>query len=73
MVRDEEHDDRGVDHQPVGERVGDTAEVRLDTPPAREETVDLVGDPGDGEDDAGGPAVPAVGGEHQHDEDRDQQ
>ena len=36
-----------VDHQPVGERVGDLAERRLDVPAAREVAVDLVGDAGD--------------------------
>ena len=39
-----EHDHRGVDHQPVGERVGVLAELRLDVPAAREPAVDLVGD-----------------------------
>ena len=48
---------RGVDHQPVGERVGDLAEARLDVPAAREEAVDLVGDAGDAEDDPGRPRV----------------
>ena len=46
-----EQDHRGVDHQPVGERVGDLAELRLDVPAAREPAVDLVGDAGDAEDD----------------------
>ena len=43
----DEEDDGGVDHQPVGERVGDLAELRLDMPAAREPAVHLVGDAGD--------------------------
>ena len=45
-----EQDHRRVDHQPVGERVGDLAERRLDVPAAREEAVDLVGDAGGAEE-----------------------
>ena len=52
-VRDEE-DHGGVDHQPVGERVGDLPEARLDAPAPGEEAVDLVGDAGDREDDPAG-------------------
>ena len=71
VVREEE-DDGGVDHQPVGERIGELAELGLDLPPARQPAVDLVGDPGDPEDDPGRPArVPArIDGED--DEDRDE-
>ena len=39
--RPHEHD-RGPDHQPVGERVGDRPEARLDVPAACEVAVDLV-------------------------------
>ena len=39
-----EQDHRHVDQEPVGERVGDPAERRLDVPAAGEEAVDLVGD-----------------------------
>ena len=46
----DEQDDGGVDHQPVGERIGDLAEARLDAPAAGEEPVDLVGDARDSED-----------------------
>ena len=67
-----EQDDGGVDHQAVGERIGDLAELGLDVPAAREPPVDLVGDAGDAEDDRRRPAVAAVGDEEQHDEDRDQ-
>ena len=56
VVRDEQ-DHRGIDHQPVGERVGELAEPRLDVPAAREEAVHLVGDAGDAEDDPGRPAA----------------
>ena len=49
-------DHGGVDHQPVGERVGELPEVRLDVPATGEKAVHLVGDPGDAEDEAGGPA-----------------
>ena len=42
--RSPEQDDRGVDHEPVGERVGDLPELGLDVPAAGEEAVDLVGD-----------------------------
>ena len=40
-----------VDHQPIGERVRDLPEPRLDAPAPREEAVDLVGDACDEEDD----------------------
>src|SRR5439155_11328358 len=50
-----------------------SAEVRLDPPAARQEPVDLVGDPGDAEHDPRRPAVPALGAQHQGGEDRDQQ
>ena len=43
----DEQDHRAVDHQPVGERVGDLPERRLDLPAPREVAVDLVGHPGD--------------------------
>ena len=49
-----EQDDRDVDHQPVGERVGELAELGLDLPAPREPAVDLVGDPGEREDEPGG-------------------
>ena len=62
-----------VDHQPVGERVGELAEGRLDVPAPREEAVHLVGDPGDPEDDRGGPRVATVAREDQRDEHGDQQ
>ena len=71
-VGNEEHDHRRVDHQAVRERIEDTAEVGLDVPAAREESVDLVGDAGHGEDDARRPAVAAFRGSHQHDEHRDE-
>ena len=60
-----------IDHQPVGERVGDLAERRLDVPAPREEAVDLVGDAGDREDDRRGPGVAAVAAQDQHDEHRE--
>jgi hypothetical protein len=44
-----EQDDGRVDHQPVGQRVGDLAEVGLDPPAPRQVAVQLVGDPGGGE------------------------
>ena len=68
----EEQDHGRVDHQPVGERVGELPEARLDVPAAREEAVHLVGDPGDAEDDARRPARPVARPHHEHDEDRDQ-
>ena len=43
-VERDEHDDGGVDHQPVGERVRDLAELRLDVPAPRQVAVELVGD-----------------------------
>ena len=58
----DEEDDRGVDHQPVGEWVGHLAELRLDLPAAREPAVHLVGDAGDREDDRRRPAVPPSAG-----------
>ena len=61
----DEQDHRGVDHQPVGERVGDLPEARLDMPAAREEAVDLVCDAGDAEDDPRRPAG-RVPGPNQH-------
>ena len=45
--RDDEQHDGDVDHQPVGERVGDLPELGLDAPAAREPAVELVGDRGD--------------------------
>ena len=71
-VVDGEEDHGGVDHQPVGERVGELPEVRLDVPAAREEAVHLVGDRGDAEDDARRPARVVPGLHHEHDEDGDQ-
>ena len=68
----DEQDDGRVDHQPVGERIGDLAELGLDVPAAREPAVDLVGDAGDAEDDGRRPAVPAVGRDQERHEDRDQ-
>ena len=58
----DEEDHGRVDHQPVGERVGDLAELRLDLPAAREPAVHLVGDAGVGEDDRRRPAVPPSAG-----------
>ena len=55
-VVDGEEDHGCVDHQPVGERVGELPETRLDVPAAREEAVHLVGDRGDAEDDPRRPA-----------------
>ena len=55
-----EHDHRGVDHQPVGERVGVLPELGLDVPAAGEPAVDLVGGTGNREDDRRRPAVPSV-------------
>ena len=58
----EREQDRGrVDHQPVGERIGELAELRLDVPAASEKAVDLVGHAGDEEDPAGRPARAVVG------------
>jgi hypothetical protein len=51
VVLDEQQDHRGVDHQPVCQRIEDAAEVRLHLPAPREEAVDLVGDAGDPEHD----------------------
>ena len=72
VVDSDEEDDCGVDHQPVGERVCDLAELGFHVPAAREPAVHLVGDAGDGEDDRRGPAVAAVGRDEEHDEERDQ-
>src|SRR4051794_9224229 len=63
---------RGVDHQAVGERIGDLPELRLDVPAPREKPVDLVGHARDPEDDRRWPGVAAVGRRDQPDEDRDQ-
>ena len=43
VMDEDEQDDRRVDHQPVGERVGDPAERRLHAPAASEPAVELVG------------------------------
>ena len=72
MVLEDEENDRGIDHQTVGERVGDPAEVGLDVPAAGEPAIDLVGDSGGGEDDRRAPALASVRGNEQDDEDRDQ-
>jgi formimidoylglutamate deiminase len=72
VVLHEQENHGGVDHQPVGERVEDPAEVRLHLPAPRKEAVDLVGDAGDTKDDAGRPAMAAVRRQHQRDENRDQ-
>src|SRR5262249_35459185 len=48
------------------------AERRLDVPAPRQESVDLVGDAGDAEDDGGRPRAAAVRGRDQPDEDRQQ-
>src|SRR2546421_5314315 len=72
VVLDEEQDHRGIDHQPVRERVEDPAEVRLDAPAPCQVAVDLVGDTRDAEHDPRRPAVTALGGQHQDHEDRDQ-
>src|SRR5262249_28561660 len=58
--------------QPIGERVEDPAEVRLDAPAPSKEAVDLVGDPRHAEDDSRRPARLSPGLDHQDDEDRDQ-
>src|SRR5262245_39838662 len=67
-----EQDHGRVDHQAVGERVGDLSELRLDVPTPREPAVDLVGDASHPEDDRRRPAVTAVRCEQQDDEDRNQ-
>ena len=73
-VVDCDEDDHGrVDHEAVGERVGDPAEGGLDVPAAGEPAVDLVGDPSDCEDGRGRPAVAPVGRDQQRGEDRDQE
>ena len=72
LALEREQDRRGVDHQPVGERVGDLAELRLHVPAPREEAVDLVGHPRDEEDPAGCPARAVAGADVEHDEQRDQ-
>ena len=66
-----EEDDRDVDQQPVGKRIGDLPELRLDVPAPGEEAVDLVGDRGRGEEDRGSPAAPVDRREDQHRVDRD--
>src|SRR5919108_3231259 len=63
-----EEDHGGIDHQTVGQRVGDLAKGRLDFPAPREPAVDLVGDARDAEDDRGRPAVAAVRSEDETDE-----
>ena len=60
-MHDDEQDDRDVDHQPVGERVGDPAERRFHVPPAGKPPVELVTHARDTEEDGGGPAVAALG------------
>jgi formimidoylglutamate deiminase len=72
VVLDEEKNHRRVDHQPVGERIEDAAEVGLDVPPPGQIPVDLVGYAGDPEDDSSRPAVAAVRAEHESHEDRDE-
>src|SRR5205807_8444876 len=44
VVRDEEEDHGGIDHQPVGERIGYAPELGLDPPAACKEAGDLVSD-----------------------------
>ena len=66
-----EQDDGRVDQQPVGERVGDLPEGRLDAPAPREEAVDLVRHRGGAEDDRRRPAPASVRGEEEHREDRE--
>ena len=66
-----EHD-RRPDHQPVGQRIGELAEARLHVPAAREEPVHLVGDPRDQEERPRPPGSPAVGGEDEGRERRNQ-
>jgi formimidoylglutamate deiminase len=72
VVLHEQEDHRGVDHQTVGQGIEDSAEVRFHLPAPRKEPVDLVGDAGDTEDDARRPAVTAIRGQHQRNEDGDQ-
>ena len=67
-----EQEDRHVDHQAVGQRVGELAEARLDVPAPREPAVDLVGDAGERENARRGPAPLAVGAHEKHGEHRDQ-
>ena len=67
-VERDEHDHGDVDHQPVGERVGDLAERRLDTPPSREPAVELIRDRGGPEHDPREPARATPLGEQQDDE-----
>ena len=63
--------DRGADHEPVGERVGDLPEARLDVPAAREVAVELVGERRGGEEDPRPPRRAVAGVEVEPDEDRD--
>src|SRR4029079_18544783 len=70
-VVDDQEDDADVDHQPVGERIRDLPEPRLDGPAAGEPAVELVGDPGEPEHDPRGPARPVLLANEQHDEERD--
>ena len=67
-----EQDHRRIDHQAVGQRVGELAEARLDVPAPRQPAVDLVGDPGHAEQDRAGDRPALLGAEHEHDEKRDQ-
>ncbi len=67
VVREEDHG--GVDHEPVGERVGDLPEMRLDVPAPGEVAVHLVGDAGDPEHDPRRPARIVPGLDHEDDED----
>ena len=71
-VLEEEQDHRGVDHQPVGERVGVLAELRLDVPAPREPAVDLIGDRRRrAKTIAAGQLWPSSAAREEHDEDRD--
>ena len=64
-VVEAEEQDRGVDHQAVGERVGELAELRLDVPAPGEEPSTWSVSAGGGEEDRGGRAPPAVRAEHE--------
>jgi len=71
VVREQE-DHRRVDHQTVGERVGELPEARFDVPEACEEAVQLVRHPGEEEDESRRPARGVTGPDHERDEDGDE-
>ena len=72
VMDDDEEDDCRVDHQPVGERIGDLPERGLDAPPAGEPSVDLIADPGNAEEEGRRPAMPPIRRGQHDDENWDQ-